>query len=725
MKDITPVPPSDPGFQLMEPMANGPAPAPGGSKFRIQKFVYFLRHYWWIPLVTLVVAGGIGAFVFTKTPPTFVSYGSMWETEKLRLPDGAAFTYEQDNYIGTLTELLRSRKMWELTTNYMIAFRKNQIIWGADGNIIPVDIQIYASPKSSVYSIEARSANPAFTPAYLNALMEQYKEYRRNVRGQVSVHTESSVSEQVQVYERDMKAAQAALSDYEQSNNFAVLQQEASVDGGYLVKLRTDVSDFQLQMKLLDARSLELDAGDLAGTNDTYTVFQSLNTGNGGPANPNMITGREEAYRQVQLLKVDRARLAKYLRPEHPKMVKLDADIARAQKLVDVYYQQNRDQIVAAKQALQIKIDNYTQTITNWEAKLSAVNTKLAQADSLKQEVANKQRMYERLSALNDNVEVSQHIDQDTLDILEPASPAKRSYSEAKSMLMRYAVMGLGCGLGIIALLAFRDDRFGSLVEVTESFGDSVMGQVPEVPVLRNGEPMKLLRDHDDRHILAESYRNLRSALLYLAIDGVRPKTLLVSSAIPDEGKSTVVTNLARALALGGSKVLLIDGDLRKGHLHELLHLQSKPGLSEFLRQNDGAEKYIQATDLRDFDFLSRGSVTRNPGDLFLSQAFQQMLNRFREHYDFVLIDSSPVFAADDTSTLAPKVDGTLFVVRSNFSQTRIVREALELLFQRGARVLGLILNRTDPNARTYHFYKYEKYYTVTVDEEDTGSSVR
>ncbi len=147
-------------------------------------------------------------------------------------------------------------------------------------------------------------------------------------------------------------------------------------------------------------------------------------------------------------------------------------------------------------------------------------------------------------------------------------------------------------------------------------------------------------------------------------------------------------------LVLGGSKVLLIDGDLRKGRIHELLKLPSKPGLSELLRENEDPGKFVQATDLPDFAFLARGSTSRNPGDLFLSPAFDRMLARFRQKYDFVLIDSSPVFAADDTSSIAPKVDGALFVVRSRFSHARVVREALELLFQRQARVLGLILNR-------------------------------
>lgn len=693
----------------------GAVPAPPPPKFRPKKYLSFLRNFWWIPLLTLALAVVVAATIFFCTLPTFVSYGSMWETEKLRLPDGAAFTYDRDNYIGTLTELLRSRKMWDRTTNYMVAFHKDQLIWDKDGYIIPVDIQIYASPKSSVYTIQARSANPGFTPAYLDALMEQYKEYRLNVRGEVSVHTQNSISEQVQVYERDMKQAQEALAAYEASNNFAVLEEESKADGSHLTKLKTDLSDYQLQMAQLEARELELDYGQASATNGSDTIFESLRNSS---STASSVSARMDADKQVEVLKQERARLAKYLRPAHIKMIKLDEDIARAQKLAQVFHEQNHEQIMATRKALQIEIDNTEAFIKQWEATVSDVNARLAKADALKQEVASKQRMYDRLSALNDNVQVSQRIDLDTLDILDQASPAKRSYTEAKTMLAQSLIIGLGSGLAIVFLLARRDDRFGSLMEVAESFGDNVVGQVPE---LAGREPLALLRDNDDRHVYAESYRNLRSALLYLAVDGVRPRTLLVTSAVPDEGKSTVATNLARAMALGGANVLLIDGDLRKGRLHELLELQSKPGLSDLLREDGDAEPFIQATDLPNFAFLSRGAITRNPGDLLLNPAFEQMLGRFQQRYDYVLIDSSPVFASDDTATLAPKVEGTLFVVRSRYSHARMVREALELLFHRQAKVLGLILNRTDPLAPSYHFYKYAKYYTSDVEVEDDG----
>jgi capsular exopolysaccharide synthesis family protein len=200
--------------------------------------------------------------------------------------------------------------------------------------------------------------------------------------------------------------------------------------------------------------------------------------------------------------------------------------------------------------------------------------------------------------------------------------------------------------------------------------------------------------------------------LLFLATEGERPKILLIASAMPSEGKSTVAANLARTLALSGSRVLLVDGDLRKGHLHRLLGLQREPGLAELLTQTCEPDKVMQQDSLPNLTFISCGEMnSANPGDLFLGSGLDQILARWRQEYDFVVIDSSPLFAADDASCLAPKVDGTLFVVRNRKSSARAAREALELLAQRQARVLGVVFNGADTSGRSYYYYKYAEYY--------------
>jgi polysaccharide biosynthesis transport protein len=699
MNDLTPVPPT------------GGNPAASSPKFRVQKFLLCLRKFWWIPTVTMFLGFGVAVFTFFHTPPIFVSTGSLWETEKLRLPDGAAFTDDRDNYLGTQSQLLGSPMLRQLVLNRMRAVETNSIVLGADGQPLPVQIQVFASPKSSVYTMEARSANPAFTPAYLNALMDQYLEYRKNIRSEVSSFTLDSIRAQIEKLERELKADQSTLVNYEQSNNFAVLQQENLIEGSYLGKLKTELYDYQLQMELLDASALEQDSVLAGATNAVDSLFETLHNSS---STTSSTAGRYDAVRQIELLKLDRQRLSKYLRPQHPKIVKLDEEIARSQKLIDVYRQQNQEQITTARQALQIKMDDTKAFIKQWEDKLSDSNARIAAADGLRQNVARNQVMYDRLVALLQNVDISRNIDQDTLAILEPASPATRSYQEVKSMMTQRIMGGLVLGLGIVFLLALRDDRFMSVVEVTDKFGNNVVGQVPEVSALAGAAPA-LLESNDDRHIYAESYRNLRSALLYLAIDGQRPKVLLITSAVPNEGKSTVASNLARVMAMGSSRVLLIDGDLRKGHLHESLGLQSKPGLSNLLSQPENAAQFIQPTNLPNLMFMARGDVSGNPGDLFLSPEFDRLLARLREEYDYILIDSSPVFASDDATTLAPKMDGTLFVVRSRFSRARTVNQALELLNQRQVRLLGMVLNRADATARSYDFYKYKEYYPAVT----------
>ena len=257
MKDLIPASPSDHGLQLMSPM-DQPPPPPPASKFRLHKLLLCLKHFWWIPVITGVLSLGVGIAMFLHTPPTFVSYGRLYESLKLRLPDGAAFAEDRDNYLGTQSELLGSQMLHQRTLAWMRAnSATNNIIIGEDGEPIPVDIQVFSSARSSIYTVEARSANPAFTPIFLNALMKQYLEFRKNVRKEVSGDTLASISEQVQKLEREVKTGQAVLDEYERSNNFAVLQQESLVEAAYLSKLQTELSDYQLQMKLLESISAD------------------------------------------------------------------------------------------------------------------------------------------------------------------------------------------------------------------------------------------------------------------------------------------------------------------------------------------------------------------------------------------------------------------------------------------------------------------------------------
>ena len=697
-----------PDVQMMSPMEDDAAP---GSPFPVQRLLAFLLKYWWLPVLTLVIGLGAAAGFVLSEPPTFTSKARMWETVKLHLPESALFAEDVQNFLGTQTELLQSATLRELALARLRASSNNVAIpLGKDREPLPVTIRVAGGAKSSVFTIEATASQAAYTQAYLDALMEVYLEYKKNIRKVVSSDTLASITEQVERTERDLDGAREALLAFQRTNHMAILQQEGTVAGGYLATLKTKLSDYQLEDRLLQAIVSEHKQGPGADTDANLDGVEAATTMD-SPSATGAPSERQSASKELELLQMERAKLSQNLRPKHPKIVKLDKDIERAQKLIEIFRRQSRDQVASSRQALQLKMENVAALIKEWEGKVVEANTRLAEAERVKLNVQRLQSVDDRLVMMMQNVGISRNIDQETLATLEYAAVAKRSYSKEISQLALGGAGGLALGLGLILLMVLRDDRFGSVAEVDAKLSQVIVGQVPEVRRLKGETAFPLLKMNDSRHAYAESFRGLRSALAFMGTETERPKVVLITSAVPNEGKSTVAANLARALALGGARVLLVDGDLRKGTLHKLMGLPCEPGLAEALRAPEELEKAIQTNCWPNLSFLSRGSSPGHCGDLLMGSSFKQVLDQLRERFDYVLINSSPVFAADDAATLAPRVDGTLFVVRSRFSRARPVRDALELLYQRNARVLGVIFNQADASSRSYYYHKYADYH--------------
>jgi capsular exopolysaccharide synthesis family protein len=657
--------------------------------------------------MTLVLSLGVVLLYLAFAPPTYVSVARVWETEKLQVPGGAAFTGDLANYYGTQIELLRSSTMRQLALTRLQSSRTNTIPLGDDNKPLNVKLQVAQTPKSTVFAIQAACSNPEFAQAFLNALTVEYVEYKKNIRKLVSGDTLASISDQVLRLEKDLKADQDALTAFQRTNNLTILQQEGTIAGGYLARLKTQLSDLKLESQIMKVSVLEQNWAQTGNTNESVFLADLLRNPNmTAPASPD----HQSALREVELLKNERAKLSRFLRPKHPKIVRLDAGIDRAQRLVDIFHNQSREQLAAANDTLKMRIEGVESAIKEWEPKAVAANALIAEAERLKANINRSQVLYDRLVALLQNIDISRNIDQETLAILDPASPALRSYRIETLILGLAAGLGLVIGLGIVLLMDLGDDRFTSSREVSEKFAGTILGQIPEVlPATRDGS-LALLEYEDNRHAFAESYRNLRSALAFLRVEGDRPRVVLITSALPDEGKSTVAVNLARSLAFGGSRVLLVDGDLRKGRLHEMLNKAPAPGLAELLQDPAEPDRVLQANCLPNLVFISRGDAAGNPADAFFGPRLDQVLALWRQGFDYVVIDSSPVFAADDAMTLAPKVDGTLFVVRSRSSRASEVRQALDLLSQRQAKVLGLVYNRADSSALSYKCYKGGNY---------------
>jgi capsular exopolysaccharide synthesis family protein len=220
------------------------------------------------------------------------------------------------------------------------------------------------------------------------------------------------------------------------------------------------------------------------------------------------------------------------------------------------------------------------------------------------------------------------------------------------------------------------------------------------------------LQADDQRHPFVEAFRNLRSSLLYMTHTEPRPRTLLVTSSVPGDGKSLTSTNLGITMAMGGSRVLIVDADLRKGNLHTRMGVENNTGFSEVFLAGTNWQTAVKETSIKNLFLIPRGATTQRSSEFFIGPVMEKFLKESAQEYDYVLIDTAPVMAADDVTSLAPRVDGIIFVVRAEYTSSRVAHAALNMLYQRKANVLGLVFNSVHVSTGDYYYYyRYQDYH--------------
>ena len=395
-----------------------------------------------------------------------------------------------------------------------------------------------------------------------------------------------------------------------------------------------------------------------------------------------------------------------------------DTDPARAALLANTLVQVFSDQIQAdqasryadSKKSLADQMASLEQQIQKTSDDLAAISgdtSNQAKLDQLQTALAQYRQSYASLLQSYEQLELAEAQSASGVIQKEPAVPP---VSPIKPQPVRNALLAAVLGLmlagGVLLLIEFLDDTIRDPQEITRKWGIPVLGMIFRYEYDKNA----LITAKQPRSPVSEAFRSIRTNLQFASIS-LPIKKIIVTSASPGDGKTTVAANLGSVIAQSGRSVVVVDADLRNPKIHKILQLSNRIGLTDhFIRPQTLYESTLNKTDVEGFQALTTGPLPPNPSELLGSKRMSEILHHLNSMFDIVILDTPPTTLVTDALVLAPNVDGVVVVIKPRVTKRGALKYMLDQLQQVKAKVIGVVLNDVQTNrSHSYYYYRYPK----------------
>jgi capsular exopolysaccharide synthesis family protein len=356
------------------------------------------------------------------------------------------------------------------------------------------------------------------------------------------------------------------------------------------------------------------------------------------------------------------------------------------------------------------------------QKEINAAGIQAVQPGFIENDITASKALLSNLTTELQQTKVAYNSTENNVRTMDRAEVPTAAYTPNVANNLLIALMaGLALALGVAFGLDYLDDTIKTPEDITRKLHVPFLGLVPAV----NGEKQPVLSGPVP-HDFGEAYRALRTSLVFTS-GGEKTRVIAVTSAQPLEGKTTTACNLAMVLAFGGSRVLLIDADMRRPGVHKALKMNNTVGLSHLLVGQARVREAIQRTADPNFCVMTAGRTPPNPSELLSSERMRQLVANLSEGpFDWVIIDTPPVLAVTDAVVVTPMVSGTVFVLGAEMTRRRLAERAVQMVLQTRPRLIGAVLNRVNFDRNKYYYsryygYQYKSYYGPAKPAE--GSS--
>ena len=589
--------------------------------------------------------------------------------------------------------------------------------------------------ETRLIDISYQHGDPATAARITNAVADTFVRANLEKKNETNTTTSEFLSRRVAELQTQIRTDEEKLVSYAKNNQILSLDASQNTVVERLAGLNKQLLEAENDRKMAEAEYNAAKAPGAAG---------ALAEAN----------GKDIADTESKLadLKQKRAQLAVDATDEAPEMKELDQQIAELQKHLAEMRSHNTNtlltnlatryrQTLAREEALRKSFNQQkSETVTQNEA---AINYRI-----LQQEIETNKGLLDSLLQRSKENDVVLAGRPNNISIVDyaitpdyPVGPARM-----RSVVLAF-VLALALGIGLALLLEYLDDsihstddvekflRLPALAVIPAMGGSSRRRLLSSANALQkrngtNGVNPELLLKVNGRSALAESYRQLRTSVL-LSTAGRAPKTLLITSSLPGEGKTTTAVNTAISLAQTDANVLIIDADMRRPRLRSIFDLPEREGLSSILSSEMQPQDMLNAI-ARDpttgLHVLTSGPIPPNPAELLGSDQMRKLIGVLSVPFTHIVIDSPPVSSFTDGVLIASMVDGVLLVVHGGKSSRGVVRRSRQLLLDVGAKLFGVVLNNVSVRSHDYYYYyqRYyqQSYYTKDADTEKAPSEV-
>ena len=535
---------------------------------------------------------------------------------------------------------------------------------------------------------------PKIIAQIANAVGEEYINMTMEAKIEAAQKMMRKLNEQLAQQKKKVEGSEIGLQKYKEKENIVSLEERQNIVVQRLSQLNALVTGVKTERIAIETRYKELKK-----LSNQPEMIESL---------PSILSNA-----MIQQLKTDYVALqrryseaSKKFGAKHPKMLELRSQIGLMKQKIALEVKKNVTSLMTEYKVAQSKEATLTEALESQKKEALELNRKAIEYKILERDAESNRQMYNVLITKMKEADVSSDLKGTDIRIIDPAqipgSPIgpKRGFS-----ILFAAFIGLGLGMAFAFFLEYIDTSMKTPEDIKRI-------QIPYmgfIPTFQTNNQLELIVQEDPKSLISEAYRTVRTGILFSG-SKPSPQFIQVTSAGPQEGKTITTANVATVMAQSGSRVLIMDCDMRKPRIHEIFGMPNSRGLSDLLLNGEEGFSFIKETKVPNLDIIACGSIPANPSELLGSKRMQRFLTLLGEKYDRIIMDSPPVLAVTDSIVLSRLVEGIILVVGAGASSKNSVTRAVELLKEVNARICGAVLNNLNVDKERYYYSRYYYY---------------